>query len=534
MSNEPDKDGAASEAPLERAALLAHIRHELASPINGIIGYTEMLLEDAAEETNDDLQKILAAARQLRRRVNELLHPDRTSAQDLDLDAYGAHIRHELRTPINAINGYSEMLIEDATDAGQTEFVADLEKIHAAGQRLLTLIEDIVHFSDLEAGARALDPADADVSSMIKSLAGTLQEFADAQRAHGERGGLILVVDDSATNRDILTRRLSREGYEVVCAADGPEALQVIQQRKFDLVLLDIMMPYLNGYQVLERLKATPWLRDIPVIMISALDDVASIVRCIELGAEDYLPKPFNPVLLRARVETSLEKKRLRDREQAYLEQLRVERAKSERLLLNVLPAPIAERLKEQEGVIAESFEEATILFADVVGFTQMSARVTPEELVHLLNEIFSAFDRLAHRHRLEKIKTIGDCYMVVAGLPMRRADHVEAMAEMALDMQAALAQFNETRNAALNIRTGINTGPVVAGIIGTAKFAYDLWGDAVNTASRMESHSVPGRIQVTNATYERLREKYVFEERGPITIKSKGEMLTYFLVGRK
>src|SRR5205085_673683 len=294
------------------------------------------------------------------------------------------------------------------------------------------------------------------------------------------------------------------------------------------------MMPYLNGYQVLERLKATPWLRDIPVIMISALDDVASIVRCIELGAEDYLPKPFNPVLLRARVETSLEKKRLRDREQAYLEQLRVERAKSERLLLNVLPAPIAERLKEQEGVIAESFEEATILFADVVGFTQMSARVTPEELVHLLNEIFSAFDRLAHRHRLEKIKTIGDCYMVVAGLPMRRADHVEAMAEMALDMQAALAQFNETRNAALNIRTGINTGPVVAGIIGTAKFAYDLWGDAVNTASRMESHSVPGRIQVTAATYERLRDKYVFEERGPITIKGKGEMLTYFLVGRK
>ena len=189
MSSEPDNERAASEAALERAALVAHIRHELASPINGIIGYTEMLIEDATEETNDDLQKILAAARQLHTRVNELLRPDRTSAQDLDLDAYGAHIRHELRTPINAINGYSEMLIEDATDAGQTEFVADLEKIHAAGQRLLTLIEDIVHFSDLEAGARALDPADADVSSMIKSLAGTLQEFADAQRAHGERGG---------------------------------------------------------------------------------------------------------------------------------------------------------------------------------------------------------------------------------------------------------------------------------------------------------------------------------------------------------
>src|SRR5205085_12237499 len=151
MSNEPDKDGAASEAPRGRAALLAHIRHELASPSNGISGYTEMLLEDAAEQTNDDLQKILAAARQLRRRVNELLHPDRTSAQDLDLDAYGAHIRHELRTPINAINGYSDMLIEDATDAGQTAPVADVVKIHEAGRRRLTLIDVIVHSADLEA-----------------------------------------------------------------------------------------------------------------------------------------------------------------------------------------------------------------------------------------------------------------------------------------------------------------------------------------------------------------------------------------------
>jgi class 3 adenylate cyclase len=298
--------------------------------------------------------------------------------------------------------------------------------------------------------------------------------------------------------------------------------------------LLDIMMPGLNGYQVLERLKASPELRDIPVIMISALDEIDGIVRCIEMGAEDYLPKPFNPVILRARVEASLEKKRLRDREQAYLAQLRVEREKSERLLLNILPSAIAERLKEDQGVIAESFSEATILFSDVVGFTQMSALITPVELVYLLNEIFSSFDELATRHGLEKIKTIGDAYMVAAGLPERRADHAEAMAEMALDMQDALAAFNRARGTTLNIRTGINTGPVVAGIIGTSKFIYDLWGDAVNTASRMESHSTPGRIQVTAATFERLRHAYLFETRGTINIKGKGDMSTYFLLGRK
>jgi class 3 adenylate cyclase len=299
-------------------------------------------------------------------------------------------------------------------------------------------------------------------------------------------------------------------------------------------VLLDIMMPGLNGYQVLERFKATPELRDIPVIMISALDELDGIVRCIEMGAEDYLPKPFNPVILRARVEASLEKKRLRDREQAYLAELRVEREKSERLLLNILPSAIAERLKEDQGIIAESFAEATILFADVVGFTQMSARISPVELVYLLNEIFSSFDELATRHGLEKIKTIGDAYMVAAGLPERRPDHADAMAEMALDMQDALREFNRARATTLDIRTGINPGPVVAGISGTSKFIYDLWGDAVNTASRMESHSTPGRIQVTSATYERLRDAYLFEPRGPIKVKGKGEMPTYFLLGRK
>ncbi|HEX8458979.1 MAG TPA: adenylate/guanylate cyclase domain-containing protein [Pyrinomonadaceae bacterium] len=523
-----------------RTALLAHIRHELSSPINAIIGYSEMLIEGAggdggAAAFRPDLEKIHTAGQQLRTRVGELLHPARTDTPDLDLDSFGAHVRHELRTPINAVIGYSEMLIEDAADAPEhAEFVADLHKTQAAARQLLELIEDIVRFSDLEANSANLCPASADVSSMIANLVSTIHALDDAHTRGHERGGRVLVVDDSETNRDILARRLAREGYEVECASDGTEALSFVGARKFDLVLLDIMMPGLNGYQVLERLKSSAELRDIPVIMISALDEIDSIVRCIEMGAEDYLPKPFNPVILRARVEASMEKKRLRDREQAYLAQLRIEREKSERLLLNILPSAIAERLKEEQGIIAESFTEATILFADVVGFTQMSARITPVELVYLLNEIFSAFDELATRHGLEKIKTIGDAYMVASGLPERRPDHAEAMAELALDMQDALAAFNRARAASLDIRTGINTGPVVAGIIGTSKFIYDLWGDAVNTASRMESHSTPGRIQVTEATYERLRDRYRLEPRGTVNVKGKGEMPTYFLLGRK
>jgi class 3 adenylate cyclase len=220
------------------------------------------------------------------------------------------------------------------------------------------------------------------------------------------------------------------------------------------------------------------------VIIISALDEMDAVVRSIEMGAEDYLPKPFNPILLRARIDASLEKKRLRDQEQRYLEQIKFEREKSERLLLNVLPEAIATRLKEGESVIAERYDEVTVLFADIVGFTEYSAHTAPEKLVYLLNEIFSSFDHLADRHGLEKIKTIGDAYMVVGGVPTPRHDHCTAIAEMALDMQKELAGFRADSTAPLEIRIGISTGPVIAGIIGTRKFIYDLWGDTVNTAS--------------------------------------------------
>lgn len=214
--------------------------------------------------------------------------------------------------------------------------------------------------------------------------------------------------------------------------------------------------------------------------------------------------------------------------------ELKLEQQKSERLLLNILPEPIAQQLKDGHSSIAEGFAEVTILFADMVGFTQLSEHIPPGQLVNLLNEIFSAFDQLSEKHGLEKIKTIGDAYMVVGGIPTRRSDHAEAIAEMALDMQDELARFNVKNIATLNIRIGINTGPVVAGVIGTKKFIYDLWGDAVNTASRMESHGLPGSIQVTESTYERLQNKYQFKERGVIQVKGKGEMTTYLLTGRK
>jgi class 3 adenylate cyclase len=332
----------------------------------------------------------------------------------------------------------------------------------------------------------------------------------------------------------MLARRLQRSGFNITTAENGRIALELLKQRAFDLVLLDIIMPELNGFHTLEFIKADPKLRHLPVIMLTALDEVDSTVRCIEAGAEDYVPKPFNTIILHARINASLEKKRLRDQEQAYLAELQAERAKSDRLLLNVLPTAIADRLKQGERTIVDSFREATVVFADIVGFTSFSANIAPSRTVQLLNDLFSGFDKLAETYELEKIKTIGDSYMVVGGVPTARPEHAERCALMALDMLEVLNHFNRRNSLTLDIRIGINSGPVVAGIIGTRKFSYDLWGDTVNVASRMESHSLPGMIQVSPSTYALLTDKFILEERGKIDVKSRGFMSTYRLVGRK
>jgi adenylate cyclase len=214
------------------------------------------------------------------------------------------------------------------------------------------------------------------------------------------------------------------------------------------------------------------------------------------------------------------------------LSALSEEKEKSERLLLNILPESIADRLKQEETNIADNFAQVTVLFADIVGFTQLSSTVSPRELVSLLNQLFSGFDELVDRYQLEKIKTIGDAYMVVGGLPIQRPDHAEAVADMALAMLKFLQVFNAQQGYNLSIRIGINTGPVVAGVIGTKKFIYDLWGDTVNVASRMESHGLPNQIHLTASTYECLRGKYDLAERGEVDLKGKGIVKSYFLLG--
>jgi adenylate cyclase len=243
------------------------------------------------------------------------------------------------------------------------------------------------------------------------------------------------------------------------------------------------------------------------------------------------LPKPCDVILLRARISSCLERRRWRLREQQYLACLKEEKAKSDALLRNILPEPVMARLSNGETIIADRFEAVSILFADIVGFTPRAAAMTPASVVASLNRVFSEFDGLAQRLGVEKIKTIGDAYMAAAGLPAPRVDHAEAIAAFAIGILELLGGIHGPGESTLHVRIGIHTGPVVAGVIGRHKFSYDVWGDTVNLASRLEAHGVADRIQVSQEVKEVLAHRFRFEERGPIMLKGKGMTPTFFLV---
>jgi class 3 adenylate cyclase len=550
---------------ISRNLELVDMGHDLLTPSSTIIAYTEMLLEyaekeDSFDEFIPDLNKMLTAGEQLSTLITQLFSKDTSRHGEIDFEALTSTIRHDLRTPINAIIGYGEMLLEDIEEDVHPEASVDLKKILTSARRLLTLIGDLSYFSknakksespppkkpepapkptrlnETPSRVRAkpsLSPSVVKLPELKSSLLASSDNPYDMMVTEidlDNKPASLLVVDDKESNRDLLSRRLNRQGFQVHAAEQGHQALQMIRSQDFDLVLLDIIMPEMNGYEVLAEIKADPEISHIPVIMISALDEIDSVVRCIEMGAEDYLQKPFNQVILNAKISASLERKRLRDRERAFLERLQIEQDKSEKLLLNILPKAIADRLKKGEHTIADSFPEVTVLFSDLVGFTELSTGITASDLVEKLDQIFLAFDKLTEKYDLEKIKTIGDAYMLVGGVPTPRADHAEVVTKMAIEMLEEIDALNKRNHENFKIRIGIHTGPVVAGVIGKKKFIYDLWGDTVNIASRMESQGLPNNIQVSEKTYERIKDKFVFEQRGPIEVKGKGEMVTYLV----
>jgi len=341
----------------------------------------------------------------------------------------------------------------------------------------------------------------------------------------------ILIVDDEPLNLDLLEQELELLDYATVSAPDGRQALELLQRTPIDLVLLDVMMPGLDGYEVLRRIKDDHRLRHVPVVMVSALTELSSVVRCIALGAEDYLPKPFDPILLKARVEACLEKKRLHDREAAYLrrieDQLRIieqERERSDRLLHAILPAPAVAELKSSGGVLARRHDEVAVLFADLVAFTAWCESHPPEEVVANLDRLAHDCEALVSAHGLEKIKTLGDGFLATGNLLEPLADPVMASVRCGAAMQAAAA----ANPAGWRLRVGVHVGPVVAGVVGRSKFSFDLWGDTVNVAARLSGLGAEAAVYLSGQAWERVAGRCLCTPLGPIELKGGRRIVVY------
>jgi adenylate cyclase len=488
---------------MDRAAL-AHLRHELRTPLNHIIGYSEMLLEDVADGDpaglEPGLRRVHADAQQLLSVINELVHAD---ADQLDFERLSA----ELTGPLGSVMTGAEALRLQAERVGAQRASQDLERIALAATALRSVITN---------GVAA--PTEQSATRTGQGAAAAPME-----------AGVILVVDDNAANREMLGRRLEREGHQVQLAAGGREALELLRARRVDLVLLDVMMPELDGYEVLQQLKADATLRDVPVLMISAVDEIESVVRCIELGAEDYLPKPFDPVLLRARIGACLDKKRLRDREAQHLQELAEwNRTLEQRVAEQVALVERLGRLKRffspqlAELIVAGGTDdplkthrrEVTVCFLDLRGFTAFAETAEPEEVMGVLREYHAVMGKLILEHEGTLERFTGDGMMIFFNDPVPVANPGERAVRMALAMRDRVAELiGKWRKLGyeLDLGIGIAQGYATIGAIGfEGRWDYGAIGSVTNLAARLCGEAKPGQILVSKrvlAMTERLLE---------------------------
>jgi adenylate cyclase len=494
---------------------LGHLRHELRTPLNHIIGYSEMLLEDVAladpaalgaglRQVHEDAQRLLAA-------INELSH---TNAGEVDLRHLSAELAGPLRSVMTAVDG----LRLQAARAGVERAAQDLDRVASAAAALESVIANGVSASSAQAarGSGATVPSPADRGAL--------------------NAGVILVVDDNAANREMLGRRLERDGHQVQLAAGGRQALELLREQRVDLVLLDVMMPEVDGYSVLQQLKADAGLRDIPVLMISAVDEIESVVRCIELGAEDYLPKPFDPVLLRARIGACLEKKRLRDREAQHLKALADwGRTLEQRVAEQVALVERLGRLKRffspqlAELIVAGGADdplkthrrEVTVCFLDLRGFTAFAETAEPEEVMSVLREYHAAMGKLIVEHEGTLERFTGDGMMIFFNDPVPVSNPDERAVRMALAMRERVAELiGKWRKLGyeLDLSIGIAQGYATIGAIGfEGRWDYGAIGSVTNLAARLCAEAKPGEILISKRVMARTE--------GLLEVASAGEL---------
>jgi len=527
-SGEEDGDEGQSQPDPERVrrATLAHMRHELRTPINGIVGYSEMLLEDVDDETfTSDLERIRSGGKKLLTLIDQVLGAGAAQDPERDLKSYAEQIRVDLRTPVTSVVGYAEMLLETAQEEGRQELVADLERIHTSAHRLLELSGDIVGLATAKSGAPMVDSSPA--TELTRTVLSKIQPGKNGGKEEAE--GRLLVVDDNANNRDLLSRQLARQGYIVLTASDGQEALDLLESKAVDLILLDVIMPGMDGVETLRRLKSSERLQEIPVLMLSSLDEVDGALRCIEMGAEDYLSKPVRPAILEARIAANLELFRMRERERIYRERVEADEAFIEELLSSAFPDGVVERVRAGNGDLADVVPEATVLACRIRGLSAPSSTGDLRERLRGLKEVCVAVETLARNHGVETCIWRADGFLAVAGAPVALEDHLDRAAELGRAFQTEGAGLTGPDGTPLRLSLGLHTGPVVAAALGGERLRYEVWGDGVKTAEAVADSAPDGALVASPTVYGRLKERFSFEAQQVRDIAGV-QMRTYLL----
>ena len=510
---------------------LARIRHELRTPINHILGYCEMLQEEVGLPASfqEDLGKIHSGGRELQALINEYF-----DESNLDQRRKDTHqLYHDLRTPVNHIVGYSEILEEEAVGSDLARLLPDLAKIRRAAQTWLAQAE-----SHLFGGGPTPAPWPALEPVLLAPPAPDRPEELDLLG----RANHLLVVDDDEANRDLLCRRLQRQGFQVTLAEDGHQALAHLETGTFDLVLLDMVMPGVDGFAVLQRVRQTKSMSDLPVIMVTGRDSSMDVVQSLNLGANDYITKPVDFAVARARIRTHLLLKHAQEELRTKMEQVRRLAADLEvrndfirRTFARYVNDDVVSSLLETpQGLeLGGEKREVTVVMSDLRGFTGLAERLPPERVVELLNIYLGAMADIVTQYAGVVDEFIGDAVLALFGAPIRSDNHAERAVASALAMQLAMpavnAQLRHLGIPPLEMGIGINTGEVVVGNIGSARRAkYGVVGSNVNVAGRIQSATVGGEILISEATAAPLRS--ILSLGRSITVHPKGVQLPVIL----
>ena len=491
--------------------------------MNAILGYGELLAAEAAElgiqRHLPELHRLHEDAKGLLDRINEAV-PANAAVAGRTVEDIRGRAHRALLAPSHALLAQARALFADAGDVDAAR--ADIDRLLSAVGKLASLVEGL--------GTPETLP---DKASPGKDVESTLSRLRFTEAVDPDASGSVLVVDDNALNRDLVTRQLVREGYNVQTVGSGREAIELMRLHEFGLVLLDVVMPEMDGVQVLEHIQRDLVLAEVPVIMLSALDEIGGVARCLEKGAADYLTKPFDPVLLRARVRSTLQIRRLHEDMRHAEQQLEQSASALQRLARSIAPEALAQSLQRGEIPAPVQYPDVTAVVIRFEGADAMASRL-PGEVPQVVGRALDAFEGRAQAKGLVLTRMTDRTYTAIAGAPQWLEEHPRLAAELAIELRDHFVAELAARLAPLHVKLGLHTGLLTVGVTGGERLVLGLWGDAVATADAIASFAPVGQIRLSNATSSRLRNGFATEDPSVVEVPGRGSVPTRALAARR